>query len=158
MPKSQLFSLVALLGALAAPAHAQTLWPRSDAEELLATIEGIGAEGLDPADYEASALRRELTLGNAVGWSGRATTAFNHLATDLSIGHLRDRRSVAWRINSPARPNIAFRYREKGMPEKLWAGRSDRCSQPALRTSRTRSFMAASFQQCRRTRSLPKAT
>ena len=102
MPKSQLFSLIALLGALAAPAHAQTLWPRSDAEELLATIEGIGAEGLDPADYEAGSLRRELALGNAVGWSARATTAFTHLATDLSIGHLRDRRSVAWRINGPA--------------------------------------------------------
>jgi putative NADPH-quinone reductase len=29
-------------------------------------------------------------------------------------------------LEQVARPNIAFRYREKGMPEKLWAGRSAR--------------------------------
>jgi putative NADPH-quinone reductase len=29
-------------------------------------------------------------------------------------------------LEQVARPNVAFRYREKGMPEKLWSGRSAR--------------------------------
>lgn len=98
MPRRLLFSLLPLLGTLAMPAHAQNLWTRPDAEELLSAIEGIGAEGLDPADYDAAALRRDLASGDAAAWNRRATTEFTHLASDLSTGHLRDRRSVAWRI------------------------------------------------------------
>jgi L,D-transpeptidase YcbB len=98
MPRRLLFSLLPLLGTLAMPAHAQNLWTRPDAEELLSAIEGIGAEGLDPADYDAAALRRDLASGDAAAWNRRATTEFTHLASDLSNGHLRDRRSVAWRI------------------------------------------------------------
>lgn len=98
MPRRLLFSLLPLLGALTMPAHAQNLWSRPDAEELLSTIESIGAEGLDPADYDAAALRRDLASGDAAAWNSRATIAFTHLASDLSNGHLRDRRSVAWHI------------------------------------------------------------
>jgi murein L,D-transpeptidase YcbB/YkuD len=102
MPKSLLYSLLAFLVALAPSAHAQGVWQRSDVEELLSTVEGIGAEGLDPADYEAEALRRDLTSDDAAAWAPRATSAFKHLAADLSNGHLRDRRTVAWRISGSA--------------------------------------------------------
>lgn len=98
MPKGLLLSLLPLLGTLSTPAHAQSLWSRPDAEELLLAIETIGAEGLDPVDYAAAALRRDLASGDAAAWSRRATTEFTHLASDLSNGHLRDRRSVAWHI------------------------------------------------------------
>lgn len=102
MPRRLLFSLLPLLGALAMPAHAQNSWSRPDAEELLSVIEGIGAEGLDPADYDAAALRRDLASGDTAAWNSDATTAFAHLASDLSNGHLRDRRSVAWHIAGEA--------------------------------------------------------
>jgi L,D-transpeptidase YcbB len=100
--RRSLILLLPLLCTLAMPAHAQNLWTRPDAEELLSAIEGIGAEGLDPADYDADALRRDLASGDAAAWNRRATKAFAHLASDLSNGHLRDRRSVAWRITGVA--------------------------------------------------------
>lgn len=90
-----------MLVGVAAPASAEVVWQRPDAEELLRIVEGIGAEGLDPADYDAAALREVLATGEAAAWSTRATAVFLHLATDLSEGHLRDRRSVAWHIAGP---------------------------------------------------------
>ena len=95
----RLFVLLSvLLAAHALPAGAQAAWQRPDAEELLRIVEGIGADGLDPADYEPTTLRRELAGGQAQTWSMRATTIFLHLARDLGNGHLRDRRRVAWHI------------------------------------------------------------
>lgn len=84
--------------ALAGPAGAQTVWRRADAEELLRVVEGVGADGLDPTDYEAGALRANLARGSAEAWDILATGMFLHLAGDFSNGHLRDRRSVAWHI------------------------------------------------------------
>jgi len=96
------FALLLLLHvAIPATAEAQTIWPRPDAEELLGMIEGIGAEGLDPADYEAKALHQDIASGDPAAWSRRATAMFLHLAADLNNGHQRDRRSVAWRIAGP---------------------------------------------------------
>jgi murein L,D-transpeptidase YcbB/YkuD len=101
MPKTILVPILAALCFAAVPAQGQDLWHRADAEELLSAIEGIGSDGLDPADYEPRALRRDLNSGDAAVWSMRANEAFGHLASDLTIGHLRDRRSVAWHIASP---------------------------------------------------------
>lgn len=88
--------LALLCLALGCPAQAQ-VWQRADAEELLRLAEGVAAEGLDPADYNAKALRAEMGRGAEV-WSGRATAVFLHLAGDFSNGYLRDRRAVAWHI------------------------------------------------------------
>lgn len=82
-------------------AYAQAAWQQSDAEELLGVVEGIGAEGLDPTDYDAGALRRDLASDNPAAWSLRATAVFLHLASDLSNGHLRDHRRVSWHIAGP---------------------------------------------------------
>lgn len=101
MSRVFLSTLLLLVGSFVPPAHAQAGWQRSDAEELLAVIEGIGVEGLEPADYDAQALRHELASSDGTTWSRRATTAFLHLASDLRNGHLRDRRRLAWRIVGP---------------------------------------------------------
>lgn len=100
--------LVLLCLALAHPARAQA-WQRSDAEELLRVAEGVGADGLDPADYDTKALRAELARGEAEAWSGRASAVFLHLASDFSNGHLRDRRAVAWHIAGSRLDAVAAR-------------------------------------------------
>ena len=38
------------------------LWSARDAQELLAVIEGVGREGLDPADYDPAGLAASLGI------------------------------------------------------------------------------------------------
>jgi len=92
--------LLMLLAAMPLPAAAAA-WTRSDAEQLLAYVEQIGSEGLDPRDYDPAGLRRELASGDAAALDSRATATFLHLAADLARGHMRDRRSVGWHIAGP---------------------------------------------------------
>lgn len=101
-------SLILPCLALSCEAQAQ-IWPRSDAEELLHVAEQVGADGLDPADYDVKALRADVARGDAGSWSGRATAMFLHLAGDFSNGHLRDRRAVAWHIAGPELDDAAAR-------------------------------------------------
>lgn len=89
---------VLILAAMASPTIAQPQWQRGDAEELLAVVEQITADGLDPADYDATELRRDLAQADPKVWSSRATDVFLHLASDLSNGHVRNRQRHAWHI------------------------------------------------------------
>jgi murein L,D-transpeptidase YcbB/YkuD len=98
MPHFLLLPLLLLFAAIPQTAAAQNSWPKPDAEELLEVVEAIGADGLEPADYDARALRRDLAAGDPAGWSQRASAVFVHLASDLANGHSRDRRRVAWHI------------------------------------------------------------
>jgi murein L,D-transpeptidase YcbB/YkuD len=97
-----LLPLFLLLSSLvSAASHAQPSWPRGDAEELLAVVEGIGADGLDPADYGAAGLRADLASDDPAAWNERATGIFVHLASDLSAGHARERARIAWYMVGP---------------------------------------------------------
>lgn len=98
MSRALLSFLLLLLAAIPRPANAETTWMQQDAIELLQVIEGIGAEGLDPSDYEAKALHQDIASGDSAAWSKRAAAGFLHLSADLSNGHLRDRRNVGWHI------------------------------------------------------------
>ncbi|MBV1691937.1 L,D-transpeptidase family protein [Novosphingobium sp. G106] len=98
-----------LLCGVSSPARSAEPWPRTDAAELLAVIEAIGSDGLDPADYDMRALQDAISRGGESDWSERASAAFLRLAGDLGNGHLRDRSTVAWHIDGPALGDPAAR-------------------------------------------------
>jgi murein L,D-transpeptidase YcbB/YkuD len=84
----------------AAPASAPVIaakWKRKQAEELLAYIDGIGEEGLDPADYNPGRLREALAAksddANAI-----ATATFVKVANDLMFGHVRGDARIDWYV------------------------------------------------------------
>lgn len=104
----RLFALFILLTVMAAaPAGSQTAsvadpqWTRADVEELVAFIDGVAKEGLDPADYAPATLRAAIASGNAVAITNLATSIFFHLATDLAQGHVRGSHRIAWHIPDP---------------------------------------------------------
>ncbi|HYD36659.1 MAG TPA: L,D-transpeptidase family protein [Allosphingosinicella sp.] len=72
-------------------------WSRKDALELLRYIEGIGAEGLDPADYDVDALREAIDAKDEA-LSEIATAAFLRVASDLKFGHVRDDGRIDWHV------------------------------------------------------------
>jgi len=84
----------------AAPAAASAItadWSRKDAAKLLRYVEGIGSEGLDPADYNVSALRAAVDSEDE-GLSRIATATFLKVASDLKFGHVRDSGRVDWHV------------------------------------------------------------
>ncbi len=72
-------------------------WSRKDALELLRYVEGIGAEGLDPADYNVGALR-EAVDSEDERLSAIATSTFLKVASDLKFGHVRDSGRIDWYV------------------------------------------------------------
>jgi murein L,D-transpeptidase YcbB/YkuD len=86
---------------VAAPAPAASPlgaeWSRKSAQALLAYVERVDAEGLDPADYNPGALR------DALGTKGEmldkvATATFLKLAGDLMFGHVRGDSRIDWHV------------------------------------------------------------
>ena len=72
-------------------------WKRRQAEELLAFVEGIGAEGLDPADYGVSRLRAAISA-KGDDLSTVATETFLKVASDLMFGHVRGDNRLDWYV------------------------------------------------------------
>jgi murein L,D-transpeptidase YcbB/YkuD len=86
-------------GTTAAPvAMPAPVWRRSAAEELLGYIEGIEAEGLDPAAYEPDRLRAALSSGDDGELTPVASRIFLKLTADLSGGQVRGDARVDWYI------------------------------------------------------------
>jgi murein L,D-transpeptidase YcbB/YkuD len=85
---------------LPAPAAAPVLaadWSRKDAEQLLAYVQEVDGEGLDPADYNMAALRDAIeTKGDML--DGVATATFLKLAGDLMFGHVRGDDRIDWHV------------------------------------------------------------
>src|SRR6185436_2095117 len=73
-------------------------WPRATAEELLRYVDAIGAEGLDPADYDADGLRAALAGSDAAALATVANQIFLKLAADLSGGSVRGTGRVDWHM------------------------------------------------------------
>ncbi len=61
-------------------------WSVENAMALAAVIEGIGSEGLDPADYLPDLLRAEIARGESRELDVRASEAFTWLVEDLRDG------------------------------------------------------------------------
>jgi murein L,D-transpeptidase YcbB/YkuD len=72
-------------------------WSRKDTEALLAYVEGIGQEGLDPADYNPAALRRAID-GKGDEMDSVATATFMKVAGDLMFGHVRGDGRIDWHV------------------------------------------------------------
>jgi murein L,D-transpeptidase YcbB/YkuD len=72
-------------------------WSRDDAQALLAYIERVDDEGLDPADYKPAALRQAIDAPGD-GLDTVATSTFLKLAGDLMFGHVRGDSRVDWHV------------------------------------------------------------
>lgn len=72
------------------------VWQRAAAEELLAYVEGIGAEGLDPAAYAPERLRAALATGDDASITPVADQLFLRLTADLSGGQVRGNARGEW--------------------------------------------------------------
>ena len=71
-------------------------WPLADAGSLLAAIDGIGAEGLAPADYKPAALKAAIAVGEGQALDEIASKSFAWLAEDLRDGRTPMSARVQW--------------------------------------------------------------
>lgn len=71
-------------------------WSLADAKALLAVIDGIGAEGLAPADYKPAALRTAILAGEGDALNEAASKSFAWLAEDLRDGRTPMSARVQW--------------------------------------------------------------
>lgn len=77
---------------------AAPVWRSSAAEELLAFVEGIGAEGLDPAAYEPERLRAAISDGDVAALTTIANSVFLRLVRDLNGGAVPDGSRPGWHM------------------------------------------------------------
>jgi len=76
-------------------------WSAENAMALAAVIEGIGAEGLDPADYRPDLLREEIERGESRELDMRASGAFTWLVEDLRDGRTPMESRRQWFVVDP---------------------------------------------------------
>jgi murein L,D-transpeptidase YcbB/YkuD len=76
-------------------------WPVAHAKKLLTVIEAIGAEGLDPADYRAGALRAAIETGPGGELDAVASQAFTWLVEDLRDGRTPMEARKQWFVVDP---------------------------------------------------------
>ncbi|HEX8839730.1 MAG TPA: L,D-transpeptidase family protein [Sphingomicrobium sp.] len=80
----------------APPPLPPVIWDVASAQELLAYIQQIGVEGLNPADYDAETLAAAIQTGNPAVISPIATQRFNQVSSDLALGHIKKPARVDW--------------------------------------------------------------
>lgn len=85
---------------LSNPATAQE-WTKDAATQLLAFVDGVGAEGLDPADYGPERLRAALAADGDTELRVVATDIFLRLSSDLALGHARGDARIDWHMQDP---------------------------------------------------------
>ena len=89
------------LGYQPAPAAfpaASSGWNRALGQDLLAYVDNIGAEGLDPARYDTAALREAIARGDDAAIHAAATPLFLRLTNELSGGYVRGPDRVEWYV------------------------------------------------------------
>jgi L,D-transpeptidase YcbB len=94
-PRPPVVTPVLAPGGQPAPPQAQ-LWRIAAAEELLAYVDALGEEGLDPAAYAPERLREALAGGDPAVLTAVANATFLRLVTDLSGGQVRGDGRVDW--------------------------------------------------------------
>lgn len=84
------------------PAPAPALnWTMADAQALLSAIQGIGREGLKPADYQPTALAAAIAMGEGPGLNEAATRSFTWLVEDLRDGRTPMKGRLEWFVDDP---------------------------------------------------------
>jgi murein L,D-transpeptidase YcbB/YkuD len=69
-----------------------------NAQDLLHYIQQVGADGLNPADYDPDGLASAIKSGDYYLMSAAATQRFNLLSSDLALGHVKKPARVDWWI------------------------------------------------------------
>jgi len=72
------------------------VWDLMSAQQLLTFIQGIGAEALDPQDYDPQGLIAAIGSGNPLAMSAAATERFDLLSSDLALGHVKKPARTDW--------------------------------------------------------------
>jgi murein L,D-transpeptidase YcbB/YkuD len=72
------------------------IWDVRSALELLAYIQQIGAEGLNPADYDPTGLQAAIAANDPAALSAAATQRFNLVSSDLALGHVKKPGRIDW--------------------------------------------------------------
>lgn len=72
------------------------VWDAANVQALAAFIRAIGAEGLNPADYDLAGLEAALASRDVAAISAAATQRFNLVSSDLALGHVRRAARPAW--------------------------------------------------------------
>lgn len=88
------------------PSH----WPLAQAAELLQVIEGIGAEGLDPRDYQPEALSAAIAAGPGPELDEIAGTSFSWLVEDLRDGRAPMAARKQWFVVDPDADRLPTRW------------------------------------------------
>jgi murein L,D-transpeptidase YcbB/YkuD len=73
-------------------------WTKAAARELLAYVDRVHEEGLDPADYDAERLRSALQANDEQAVRTAATDIFLRLSSDLALGHVRGDSRLDWHV------------------------------------------------------------
>ncbi len=74
-------------------------WSPGAVQVLLDAITNVGAEGLDPRDYDLAGLQTVMRGGNPGSISAAATERFLRLSSDLAMGHVRGKDRNEWFIS-----------------------------------------------------------
>ena len=77
------------------------MWDLVSAQDLLAYIQQVGKEGLNPADYDPAGLAAAIQTGNPAVVSPVATDRFNRLSSDLALGHVKKPARIDWFVADP---------------------------------------------------------
>jgi murein L,D-transpeptidase YcbB/YkuD len=72
------------------------VWDMRSAQDLLYYIQQIGAEGLNPADYDPDGLKAAIASGDPMRMSQEATARFNRVSNDLALGHVNKAARIQW--------------------------------------------------------------
>ena len=76
-------------------------WPVADAQALAKVIDGIGAHGLIPADYQLTDLRAAILGGPGAALDAQASRSFAWLIEDMRDGRTRMDSRVQWFVVDP---------------------------------------------------------
>ncbi|MEL6528381.1 MAG: L,D-transpeptidase family protein [Pseudomonadota bacterium] len=93
-------------GDLTAPGPLVQQWLADDVQQLIAFIENIGAEGLDPADYDLQALKVSLASGPSEELNALASKNFVWLVEDLRDGRTPMDAREQWFVVDPDRDTL----------------------------------------------------
>ncbi|MEO5774416.1 MAG: L,D-transpeptidase family protein [Sphingomicrobium sp.] len=72
------------------------IWNVPDAQQLLAYIQQVGADGLNPANYDPAGLERAIRSGMPDAMSKAANDRFNWLSSDLALGYVPRKERTQW--------------------------------------------------------------
>jgi murein L,D-transpeptidase YcbB/YkuD len=73
-------------------------WTKAAARDLLAYVDRVHEEGLDPDDYSPERLRAALAGSDSAELSVAATDTFLRLSSDLALGHVRGDARIQWHV------------------------------------------------------------